>query len=86
MSYYAECLTSFMRGEHRQAHAEAEAFLREADAEGRPTEAGVARRAFGFVSLLLGDLQAARKALKGTLSDYVHERDRETLFRFMIRE
>ena len=82
VSYYAECLTSFMRGEHRQAHAEAEAFLREADAEGRPTEAGVARRAFGFVSLLLGDLQAARKALKGTLSDYVHERDRETLFRF----
>jgi class 3 adenylate cyclase/predicted ATPase len=82
VAYYAECLTSFMRGEHRQAHAEAEAFLREAEAEGRPTEAGVARRVFGFVSLLLGDLQAARKALKRTLSDYVHERDRETLFRF----
>jgi class 3 adenylate cyclase len=82
VSYYSECLTSFMRGEHRQAHAEAEAFLREAEAEGRPTEAGVARRVFGFVSLLLGDLQAARKALKRTLSDYVHERDRETLFRF----
>ena len=77
-----ECLTSFMRGEHRQAHAEAEAFLREAEAEGRPTEAGVARRVLGFVSLLLGDLQAARKALERTLGDYVHERDRETLFRF----
>ena len=82
VAYYAECLTSFMRGEHRQAHAEAEAFLREAEAEGRPTEAGVARRVLGFVSLLLGDLQAARKALERTLSDYVHERDRETLFRF----
>ena len=82
VSYYAECLTSFMRGEHRQAHAEAEAFLREAEAEGRPTEAGVARRVLGFVSLLLGDLQAARKALQRTLGDYVHERDRETLFRF----
>ena len=82
VAYYAECLTSFMRGEHRQAHAEAEAFLREAEAEGRPTEAGVARRVLGFVSLLLGDLQAARNALERTLSDYVHERDRETLFRF----
>ena len=82
VAYYAECLTSFMRGEHRQAHAEAEAFLREAEAEGRATEAGVARRVLGFVSLLLGDLQAARKALERTLSDYVHERDRETLFRF----
>jgi hypothetical protein len=82
VAYYAECLTSFMRGKHRQAHAEAEAFLREAEAEGRPTEAGVGRRVLGFVSLLLGDLQAARKALERTLSDYVHERDRETLFRF----
>jgi tetratricopeptide (TPR) repeat protein len=82
VAYYAECLTSFMRGEHRQAHAEAEAFLREAEAEGRPTEAGVGRRVLGFVSLLLGDLQAARNALERTLGDYVHERDRETLFRF----
>jgi hypothetical protein len=82
VAYYAECLMSFMRGEHRQAHAEAEAFLREAEAEGRATEAGVGRRVLGFVSLLLGDLQAARKALERTLRDYVHERDRETLFRF----
>ncbi len=82
VAYYAECLTSFMRGEHRQAHAEAEAFLREAEAEGRPTEAGVACRVLGFVSLLLGDLQAARTALERTLGDYIRERDRETLFRF----
>ena len=82
VAYYAECLTSFMRGEHRQAHAEAEAFVREAEAEGRATEAGVGRRVLGFVSLLLGDLEAARKALEQTLSDYVHDRDRETLFRF----
>ena len=82
VAYYAECLTSFMRGEHRQAHTEAEAFLREAQAEGRATEAGVARRVFGFVSLLLGDLGTARKALERALSDYVPERDRETLFRF----
>jgi hypothetical protein len=30
VAYYGECLTSCMRGEHRQAYAEAEAFLREA--------------------------------------------------------
>jgi tetratricopeptide (TPR) repeat protein len=82
VAYYGECLRSFMRGEHRQAHAEAEAFLREAEAEGRPMEAGVARRVLGFVSLLLGDLQEARKALERALSDYAHERDRDALFRF----
>jgi predicted ATPase len=82
VAYYGECLRSFMRGEHRQAHAGAEAFLREAKAEGRDTEAGVARRVLGFVSLLLGDLQAARNVLERALRDYVRERDRETLFRF----
>ena len=82
VAYYGECLKSFMRGEHRQAYAAAEAFLREAKAEGREMEAGVARRVLGFVSLQLGDLQAARKRLERALSDYVRERDRETLFRF----
>ena len=71
-----------MRGEHRQAHAKAEAFLREAEAEGRPTEAGVARRVLGFVSLQLGDLQEARKALERALGDYAPERDRDAVFRF----
>ena len=82
VAYYGECLTSFMRGEIRQAHAEAEAFLREAEAEGRAMEVGVARRVLGFVSLLLGDLQASRRALKRALRDYVGKRDREGLFRF----
>ena len=82
VAYYGECLRSFMRGEHRQAHAAAKAFLQEAKAEGRHTEAGVARRVLGFVSLQLGDLQAARNVLERALGDYVRERDRETLFRF----
>jgi class 3 adenylate cyclase/predicted ATPase len=82
VAYYGECLKSFMRGEHRQAHAEAEAFLREAEAEGRATEAGVARRVLGFVSLQVGDLQEARKALERALGDYAPERDRDALFRF----
>ena len=82
VAYYGECLRSFMRGEHRQARAEAEAFVREAEAERRPMEAGVARRVLGFVSLLLGDLQEARKALDRALGEYVHDRDRDALFRF----
>jgi tetratricopeptide (TPR) repeat protein len=82
VAYYGECLKSFVRGEYRKAHGEAEAFLRDARAEGRDTEAGVARRLLGFVSLQLGDLQAACSALERTLSDYVRERDRGTLFRF----
>jgi hypothetical protein len=45
-------------------------------------EVGVARRVLGFVSLLLGDLHASRKALKRALRDHVRKRDREALFRF----
>ena len=82
VAHYGECLRSFMRGEHRHAHAAAEAFLREAEAEGRATEAGVARRILGVVSLQLGDLQAARNALEQVLSNYAHERDREALFQY----
>ena len=80
VAYYAQTLTGFMRGQNRQARETAEAFLREA--EGRPTEEGVARRVLGFVLLKLGDLQAARFVLERALGDYVHERDAETLFRF----
>jgi hypothetical protein len=47
VAYYAQTLTGFMRGQNRQARETAEAFLREA--EGRPTEEGVARRVLGFV-------------------------------------
>jgi predicted ATPase len=82
VAHYGQCLTSFMRGENRQALAEAGTFLREAEAEGRAPEAGVARRVLGFVSLKLGDLRAARNLLERALSDHVRERDRETLFRF----
>ena len=82
VAYYAQTLTGFMRGQNRQARETAEAFLREAEAEGRPTEAGVARRVLGFVLLKLGDLQAARFVLERALGDYVLERDAETLFRF----
>jgi predicted ATPase len=60
----------------------AEVFLREAEADGRATEAGVARRVLGFVLLKVGDLHAARSVLERALADYVRERDGDTLFRF----
>jgi class 3 adenylate cyclase/tetratricopeptide (TPR) repeat protein len=82
VAYYGQCLTGFMRGEHRQARETAEAFLREAEAVGRAPEAGVARRVMGYVLLKLGDLQAARSVLERALSDYIRERDGDTLFRF----
>ena len=40
VAHYAQTLTGFMRGRNRQALETAEAFLREAEAEGCPTEAG----------------------------------------------
>jgi class 3 adenylate cyclase/predicted ATPase len=81
-AYYGQWLSDFVRGQHRQARETAETFLREAEAEGRSTEAGVARRILGVVLLFLGDLQAARSVLERALSDYIRERDGDTLFRF----
>jgi tetratricopeptide (TPR) repeat protein len=82
VAYYGECLRGFVRGQHRDALETAEVFLREAEAEGRGMEAGVARRVLGFVLLRMGDLLAARSVLERALDDYIAERDGETLFRF----
>jgi predicted ATPase len=82
ISYYADCLKSFMRGEHRKALQIAETFLREAEGEGRATEAGVARRILGFVLLQMGDAAAARADLERALGEFDRERDRETLYLF----
>ena len=65
ISYYADCLKSFMRGEHRKALQIAEIFLREAEGEGRATEAGVARRILGLVLLQMGDAAAAQPPSNG---------------------
>ena len=81
IAYYGQCLSGFMRGEHRQARETAAVFLREAEADALP-EAGVARRVLGYVLLKLGDLQAAQSVLERALSDYIRERDGDTLIRF----
>ena len=81
-AYDAECQSSFMRGEYNKAQEIAETFLREAEAEGRATEAGAARRALGFVLLFQGNLRAARSILERALTDYLPERDGDTQRRF----
>jgi tetratricopeptide (TPR) repeat protein len=82
VAYYGQCLRGFVRGQHRHALETAGVFLREAEAEGRGMEAGVARRVLGFVLLRMGDLLAARSVLERALDDYIAERDGGTLFRF----
>lgn len=79
---YGQCLAGFMRGQHHSAREMAEAFLREAESEGRAPEAGVARRVLGYVLLKLGDLHAARSVLERALNDHVRERDADTLLHF----
>ena len=81
-AYDAECQSSFMRGEYNKAQEIAETFLREAEAEGRATESGAARRALGFVLLFQGNLRAARSILERALTDYLPERDGDTQRRF----
>jgi tetratricopeptide (TPR) repeat protein len=82
VAYYAECLSDFVRGQNRQARELAETFLREAEAAGRATEAGVARRVLGIVLLHMGELQSSRSVLERALGDYDRERDHETMHRF----
>ena len=81
-AYDAECQSSFMRGEYSKAQEIAETFLREAEAEGRATESGAARRALGFVLLFQGNLRAARSILEQALANYLPERDGDTQRRF----
>ena len=70
VAYFAQCMSSFTRGEIRSARETAETFLKEAEAEGRTIEAGVARRTLGLVLLFQGNIGAARTILARVLNDY----------------
>jgi tetratricopeptide (TPR) repeat protein len=82
VAYYAQCLRGMVRGEYSQTRAIAETFLREAEAEGRATEAAAARRMLGLTLLNQGELKAARSVLERALDDAVSQRDGETQFLF----
>ena len=82
VAYYAQCLRGMVRGEYGQARGIAETFLREAEAEGRATEAAAARRMLGLTLLYQGELKAARSVLERALDDTVSQRNGETQFLF----
>jgi len=74
-AHYARCIGSFFRGEFSAAQEMAETFLREAEAEGRATEAGTARRQLGLVLFFMGELKAAQSLLERASADSVPDRD-----------
>ncbi len=80
--YYAQCVSGIMHGEYGAAKEIAETFLREAESEGRATEAGAARRMLGLALLNQGELKAARSVLERALDDFVARPDGETQFAF----
>ena len=81
-AYYGLWVASLLRGELQSARERAEAFLREANSEGRITEAAVAYRNVGLTCLFQGDFAAAQANLKEVLRLHDPERDRDAKFRF----
>jgi tetratricopeptide (TPR) repeat protein len=82
VAQHGHCIGSVMRGDIRLAREAAEAFLREAERERRPTETGVALRALGFVCIGMGDFKMASVHLERAVDEYDPERDREVRFPF----
>ena len=74
---FVQALWNLARGEMRAARDIAECFLREAEAEGRMAEVGVARYVLGLVSIFFGELAEARSHLQMALDTYDKERDRK---------
>jgi len=85
-AYLAECMSSLTRGQLRLARETCETFLREAEAEGRATEAASARSVLGQALLNQGELKAARSVLERALADHGLRRDGETGSRFWDAE
>jgi predicted ATPase len=81
-AYYGLFAGSVLRGELSLARETAESFLRDAENEGRMTEATVARRCVGTARLDQGDLIGAKANLAEALRTYDPERDRDAKFRF----
>jgi predicted ATPase len=81
-AYYGLLVGSLVRGELSLARETAESFLREAENEGRMTEASVARRIVGMVRVFQGDFIDAEAILAEALRVYDPARDRDAKFRF----
>jgi tetratricopeptide (TPR) repeat protein len=85
-AYYAQCQSSFTRGQSRLARETTQTFLREAEAEGRAAEVAFARTMLGLILLNQGELEAARSVLERALADYDPRRDGATGSRFWDAE
>jgi predicted ATPase len=83
-AYYGLFVGSLLGGELSLARDTAESFLREAETEGRMTEAAAARRWMGTARLWQGDLIGAEANLAEALRTYDPERDRDAKFRFGV--
>jgi tetratricopeptide (TPR) repeat protein len=83
-AYYGLFVGSLLRGDLGLARETAESFLRDAENEGRMTEAGVARRNVGLACLVQGDFIDAEAYLAEALRTYDPERDRDARFRFSM--
>jgi tetratricopeptide (TPR) repeat protein len=76
------CIANLIRGDVQPAREAAEAFLREAERERRPTETGVALRALGLACCCMGDFKMASVNLERAIAEYDPERDRDARFHF----
>ena len=73
---FGQWTTALLRSELQSAREQASAFLREAEAAGRVTEAGVARRGLAVICYYLGDLAEARTHCERALdSCHPHHED-----------
>jgi predicted ATPase len=79
-AYYGLFVGSLLRGELSLARETAESFLREAENEGRMTEAAVARRWVGTARLFQGDFIDARTNFAEAVRTYDPERDCDAKF------
>jgi class 3 adenylate cyclase/predicted ATPase len=76
--YYGRYAWSLMHGELPSTRDIAWAFLREAEAEGRTTEAGVAHRVLGLTYVMQGEFALARDHLERAVREYARDRDRDS--------
>ncbi|MBV8106344.1 MAG: hypothetical protein JO223_17285, partial [Hyphomicrobiales bacterium] len=83
-AYFGLFVGSIVRGELSLARETAESFLRDAEKEGRMTEASAARRCLGVARLFQGDLIGAEANLVEAVRTYDPQRDRDAKFRFAM--
>ena len=79
---HGQWTVALVRGELKAARDMASAFLQEEEDQGRPVEAGVARRGLALICYLVGDFVQARAHCERALAACEPERDREARERF----